>query len=82
MESYDNDQLEEIERNCILRHSDSIWQEQIQRMGLLRDAVRWRSYGQRNPLYEYQADAYRLFEELNIILRQLVLSDLIRTIIL
>ena len=31
-------------------------------MSLLRDAVGWRSYGQRNPLFEYKEEAYELFQ--------------------
>ena len=29
---------------------------------LLRDAVGWRSYGQRNPLFEYKDEAYEFFQ--------------------
>jgi hypothetical protein len=29
---------------------------------LLRDAVEWRSYGQRNPLFEFKEEAYNLFQ--------------------
>jgi len=84
---YDNDSckpenLDSIQRQRILTYFDLIWKEQLQRMGLLREAVGWRGYGQKNPLYEYQADAYRLFKELNITLRQLVIFDLIRTTVL
>lgn len=87
MKFYDNDSckpenLDSIQRQRILTYFDLIWKEQLQRMGLLREAVGWRGYGQKNPLYEYQADAYRLFKELNITLRQLVIFDLIRTTVL
>jgi preprotein translocase subunit SecA len=40
-------------------------------MSLLRDAVGWRSYGQRNPLFEYKDDAYKLFKDLTKTIRQL-----------
>ena len=51
-------------------------------MALLRDAVGWRSYGQRNPLFEYKDEAYELFKSRGIIARHLVIYDLIRSCIL
>jgi preprotein translocase subunit SecA len=36
-------------------------------MALLRDAVGWRSYGQRNPLFEYKEEAYEFFKPENYI---------------
>ena len=82
LDSCNPENLNDVYRKGILRYSDLIWKEQLQRMGLLREAVGWRGYGQKNPLYEYQEDAYKLFKELNITLRQLVIFDLIRTTIL
>ena len=77
-----SENLNSVLRELILTYSDLIWKEQLQRMGLLSEAVGWRGYDQKNPLYEYQADAYRLFKELNITLRQLVMFDLIRITVL
>ena len=51
-------------------------------MALLRDAVGWRSYGQRNPLFEYKDEAYELFKSRGLITRHLVIYDLIRSSIL
>ena len=51
-------------------------------MTLLREAVGWRGYGQRNPLYEYKEESYFLFQELQITLRQLIIYDLSRSSIL
>lgn len=82
VDSYSPESLDYVQRKTILTYNDLIWKEQLQRMGLLREAVGWRGYGQKNPLYEYQEDAYRLFEELNITIRQLVIFDLIRTVVL
>jgi preprotein translocase subunit SecA len=44
-------------------------------MALLRDAVGWRSYGQRNPLFEYKEDSYQLFKDQSKTIRQLILYD-------
>ena len=51
-----------MERNISLVNIDLIWREHLQEMTLLREAVSWRGYGQRNPLYEYKEDAYEVFQ--------------------
>ena len=71
-----------LERTLILIYIDIDWKEHLQKMALLRDAVGWRSYGQRNPLFEYKDDAYELFKSRGLITRHLVIYDLIRSCIL
>ena len=73
---------ENLERSIILLNIDRIWREHLQKMTLLREAVGWRGYGQRNPLYEYKQEAFYLFEKLKKVLRHLVIYDLIRSSIL
>ena len=67
-----------LERKLILVYFDMEWKEHIQKMELLRDAVGWRSYGQRNPLFEYKDEAYKLFKSRGLIIRQLIIYDFIR----
>ena len=71
-----------IERSLILVNIDMIWREHLQKMTLLREAVGWRGYGQRNPLYEYKQDAFYMFETRKEVLRHLVIYDLLRASIL
>ena len=71
-----------LERTLILVYIDIEWKEHLQKMSLLRDAVGWRSYGQRNPLFEYTNEAYGLFKSRGLITRHLVLYDLIRSCII
>ncbi len=73
---------ENLERSIILINMDRIWREHLQKMTLLREAVGWRGYGQRNPLYEYKRDAFYMFETRKKTLRQLVIYDLLRSSIL
>ena len=73
---------ENIERSLILINIDRIWREHLQKMTLLREAVGWRGYGQRNPLYEYKQDAFYIFEARKEFLRHLVIYDLLRSYIL
>lgn len=71
-----------LERTIILINIDRIWQEYLQKITLLREAVGWRGYGQRNPLYEYKQDAFYTFETREKDLRHLVIYDLLRSFIL
>lgn len=73
---------ENLERSVILINIDRIWREHLQKMTLLREAVGWRGYGQRNPLYEYKQDAFYMFETRKEVLRHLVIYDLLRSSIL
>ena len=74
--------IENLERSLILINIDRIWREHLQKMTLLREAVGWRGYGQRNPLYEYKQDAFYMFETREELLRHLVIYDLLRSSIL
>nr|WAK84968.1 subunit A of preprotein-translocase [Amicula sp. isolate GU52X-4 cfCalB7] len=74
--------IENLERSIILINTDRIWCEHLQKMTLLREAVGWRGYGQRNPLYEYKKDAFNMFETREELLRHLVIYDLLRSSIL
>ena len=73
---------ENLERSIILINIDRIWREHLQKMTLLREAVGWRGYGQRNPLYEYKQEAFYLFENRKKVLRHVVIYDLLRSAIL
>ena len=74
--------IENLERSIILINIDRIWREHLQKMTLLREAVGWRGYGQKNPLYEYKQDAFSMFETREEILRHLVIYNLLRSSIL
>ena len=80
-EVYGEDLAENFERIVILINIDRLWREHLQRMNFLREAVRWRGYGQRNPLYEYKRDAFVTFEKCEKTLRQLVIYTLLRSTI-
>ena len=74
--------IENLERSIILINTNRIWREHLQKMTLLREAVGWRGYGQKNPLYEYKQDAFTMFENREEVLRHLVVYDLLRSSIL
>jgi preprotein translocase subunit SecA len=41
---------------------DSQWTEHIERMSFIRETINWRSYGQQNPLIEYNLEAFKSFK--------------------
>ena len=79
---YGDGVLQNLERSIILINTDKIWREHLQKMTLLREAVGWRGYGQRNPLYEYKQEAFYMFETRQKLLRHLIIYDLLRSSIL
>ena len=63
-ESIGAEQMRAIERAIILRIIDDVWVEHLETMESLRDSVRLRAYGQRDPLVEYKLEAQRLYSTL------------------
>jgi len=58
------EQSREIERLFYLRTLDMLWMDHLDQMEHLRDSVRLRAYGQRDPLVEYKNEGHKLFQEL------------------
>ena len=56
--------MNKIERISGIRAIDSIWIEHLENMESLKDSVRLRAYGQRDPLVEYKKEGKKLFNEL------------------
>jgi len=50
-----------LERFIILKTVDNFWMEHLEAMEYLRDSVRLRAYGQKDPLVEYKNEGRRLF---------------------
>jgi len=57
-------QIRNLEKIVLLRTIDEIWVEHISSMEYLRDSVRLRAYGQRDPLAEYKVEAHKMFAQL------------------
>ena len=57
-------QMLEFEKVVILRVVDDHWTNHIDEMDQLRQSIGLRGYGQLNPLVEYQADGYEMFERM------------------
>ncbi|MCS7169262.1 MAG: SEC-C metal-binding domain-containing protein, partial [Candidatus Kapabacteria bacterium] len=58
------DFMGQLERFAILMTIDEKWREHLRAMDELREGIHLRAYGQKDPLLEYKAEAYRLFVQL------------------
>jgi preprotein translocase subunit SecA len=68
-----------LERYIILNAIDRLWQEHLYAMDGLREGIYLRSYGQKDPLVEYKAEAYEMFSQLMASIKGEVLSNLFRS---
>ena len=71
------EQSTEIEKRILLQSIDTNWKLHIQYLEQLRQVIGLRSYGQRDPLVEYKKEAFVLFENLLIKIK----NDLIKVLI-
>jgi preprotein translocase subunit SecA len=58
------DTMRQVERRVMLSVVDRIWREHLYEMDHLRDGIGLRAVGQRDPLVEYQREAYEAFNEM------------------
>ena len=62
---FGTEQMRELERVILLRVVDSKWMDHIDDMDQMRQGIRLRAYGQRDPIVEYKFLSYDMFDELN-----------------
>jgi preprotein translocase subunit SecA len=78
--SFENpDALREVERYTILSAIDKLWQEHLYEMDSLRYSIGLRGYGQRDPLVEYKAEAYKMFDELMVNIKTEICHNIFRS---
>jgi len=68
-----------LERYVVINAIDHHWQEHLTEMEELRRSIGLRSYGQKDPLVEYKAEAYTYFEELMNNVRLQICTGLFRS---
>jgi preprotein translocase subunit SecA len=59
---YELNFLKNTRSTIILSIIDFYWTEHIERMSYIRETINWRSYGQQNPLLEYNIEAFKSFK--------------------
>jgi len=60
----DEEAVKEFQKVLILRVVDSKWTDHIDALDQLRNAVGLRGYAQNNPVVEYQAEGFRMFNDM------------------
>ena len=53
-----------VEKNLLLQVLDQHWKEHLFRLDHLKQGIGLRAYGQRDPLNEYRAEAFGMFEQM------------------
>ena len=72
------DVIRYVEKSILLQTLDHLWREHLLMLEHLRQVVGLRGYAQRDPLNEYKAEAFNLFESLSSQLREAVTAQLMR----
>jgi preprotein translocase subunit SecA len=75
----DPEKLATVERYTILTAIDKLWQEHLYEMDSLRYSIGLRGYGQRDPLIEYKAEAYKIFDELMVSVKTEICHNVFRS---
>ncbi|HMD68965.1 MAG TPA: preprotein translocase subunit SecA, partial [Chitinivibrionales bacterium] len=70
--------MRQFERGVCLMVIDNLWKDHLYEMDHLKGGVQYRAYGQKNPLYEYQREGMKMFEELRSSIARDVTSFLFR----
>jgi preprotein translocase subunit SecA len=71
--------LESVERFTVLSAIDKRWQEHLYDMDSLRYSIGLRGYGQRDPLLEYKAEAFKMFDELMVNIKTEICHNIFRS---
>ena len=56
--------MRQLERIVLLQTIDAKWKDHLRAMDELKEGVGLRAYGQRDPLVEYQHEAFSMFQEM------------------
>ncbi len=67
-----------VEKSILLQTLDHLWREHLVMLEHLRQVIGLRGYGQRDPLNEYKAEAFSLFQAMMGHLREAVTAQLMR----
>jgi preprotein translocase subunit SecA len=70
--------MRQVEKAVLMQTLDHLWREHIVTLDHLRQVIGLRGYAQRDPLVEYKAEGFQLFEELTRRLREAVTGQMMR----
>ncbi|MEI8395200.1 MAG: preprotein translocase subunit SecA [Rhodospirillaceae bacterium] len=75
--NYGPEVMRSVEKSLLLQLLDQNWKEHLLHLDHLRQGINLRAYGQRDPLNEYKREAFEMFEQLLVLLRQSVTTVLL-----
>jgi len=74
--NYGAELIRHAEKSLLLHIVDHSWKEHLLQLDHLRQGINLRAYGQRDPLNEYRREAFDLFEEMLVRVREAVTGTL------
>ncbi|WP_319519274.1 preprotein translocase subunit SecA [uncultured Martelella sp.] len=77
-EQFGPDVMKYVQRQVTMQALDHLWREHIVNLDHLRSVIGFRGYAQRDPLQEYKAEAFELFQALLGNMREVAVSQLSR----
>ncbi len=72
------DLMHGAERRILLQFADQYWKDHLLAMDRLRDGVSLRGYGQRNPLLEYKKEGFHMFQLMQSLRDEAVVSRVLK----
>ncbi len=70
--------IRELERIVLLKAIDSKWMVHIDDMVQLRDGIGLVAYAQKDPVQEYKGEAYAMFEEMTLNIKEQTITTIMR----
>ncbi|MBQ6627013.1 MAG: preprotein translocase subunit SecA [Ruminococcus sp.] len=61
---FDDATMREMERVYLLKSVDTYWMDHIDNMDQLKQGIRLRAYGQKDPVVEYRLEGFDMFDEM------------------
>ncbi|NQT84492.1 preprotein translocase subunit SecA [bacterium] len=73
------DVINELLRYVMLSTLDRLWKDHLYDMDNLRESVRLRAYGQKDPLIEFKQEGYDMFVAMTATMKKEIVSNVFRT---
>jgi preprotein translocase subunit SecA len=72
--NFDPEQVKYTYREVLLATFDQHWKDHLLGMDHLKEGINLRSYGQKDPLVEYKREAYTLYENMKVAIKEAVIQ--------
>lgn len=70
--------MRKVEQEVLLKTMDRLWMDHLSAIDHLRDSMRLRGIGQKDPLLEYKREGYQMFQEMLALRDEQVIESLLR----